>query len=182
MLANILTEISQAVPVTDTTQEFNLVEKMFGTQNDVVVVMETDDSAYFAAGFMYAYTSQTKDLSSVLVDCSAQVDQLDLRLTRQFKRYSFENYAGGNKAIRNAEANWRESMVDCTETNFLFEEIAGETHAFFEQDDWKNVLETNYQAQKEVIDSQWDQMLQSWDHATYFNAGMFEGRIWTMLI
>ena len=117
MIANILTEMSQAVPTTDVTQEFNLIEKMFEhSHNDVVVTMVEGDSARFAAGFMYAYTKQLEDHQQYLVDCSVQVNQLDVRLTREMKRYGNENYPGGNHALINAEPNWRDSMAACTET------------------------------------------------------------------
>ena len=52
---------------------------------------------------MYAYTGQTVDVRDALVECSTQVERLDKKLGKAYKRYGKGKYQGGNKAINTAE-------------------------------------------------------------------------------
>ena len=76
---------------------------------------------------------------------------------------------------------WRLSMEDCPESTTRLDDIISTAYTFFGTVGFENTLRTNYDAQKASIDEQWMLMLFSYNNKSYFNAGMFEGRIWTML-
>ena len=154
-------------------QSFDLYERIFKT-NDLV----EGDSAQWAAGLLYAYTQQETDARDYLVECSTQIDRLDIKLQRAYSKYGAESYTSGNKEIRNTEPYFRSSMADCAETNDAFEEMADRAHTFFDTDGWRDVATANYEKNKAVIDQQWAYGLTSWDQGVFFNAGMFYGRVW----
>ena len=72
-------------------------------------------------------------------------------------------------------------MAACTETNAFFEAMADRAHDFFDQDGWEDIVEANYNKNKDVIDMQWGHGVTSWNQGVYFNAGMFYGRVWYYL-
>ena len=72
-------------------------------------------------------------------------------------------------------------MADCPETNEYFEDMTDRAHTFFDQDGWSDVVNTNMDANKAVIEQQWSYCQTSWDQGIYFNAGMFYGRVWYYL-
>ena len=58
---------------------------------------------------------------------------------------------------------FRDSMAECPDVNYIFEEMADEAHYFFEQNGWEGIVEVNYDTSKELIDSQWEYGLISWN-------------------
>ena len=76
---------------------------------------------------------------------------------------------------------WKFSMQDCPDSNVTFDAIIDEAYTFFGTEGFEDTLRDNYDAQKVVIDHQWMLMLYSYNNRSYFNAGMFEGRIWNLL-
>ena len=65
MFANLLTQIKHTSHAAfDAAQDLDFVDSMFAT--DLVA----GDSAEFAAGLLYAYSSQTIDARDYLVSCS----------------------------------------------------------------------------------------------------------------
>ena len=90
-------------------------------------------------------------------------------------------YESGNKAIRDTEPYYRDSMAACDETNAFFEAMAETAHDFFDTDGWEDIVEANYNKNKDLIDMQWGYGMTSWNQGVYFNAGMFYGRVWYYL-
>ena len=72
-------------------------------------------------------------------------------------------------------------MVDCTETNEQFEEMAQWAHDFFGDESWRDTANANYEANKALADQQWQYGIISFNKGTYFDAGMFYGRCWSIL-
>ena len=110
MLAEILA--ANQHPVMDSFKGFDMNEFIPRGGQDIRE-LNAGDSAEWAAGVMYAYTGQTVDVRDALVECSTQVEKLDLRLGRAYKRYGKGKYQGGNKAIKNSERFYRESTAGC---------------------------------------------------------------------
>ena len=80
------------------------------------------------------------------------------------------------------ENDFRRSMTDCCDTQHYFDEMVNKAHDFFDLSNWEDIVDQNYEANKDLIDNQNMQMLYSWfDAPNYFNAGMFYGRIWMLL-
>ena len=100
MLAEILA--ANQHPVIDSFKSFDINEFVPRGEGDIRV-LNAGDSAEWAAGVMYAYTGQTVDVRDALVECSTQVERLDKKLGKAYKRYGKGKYQGGNKAINTAE-------------------------------------------------------------------------------
>ena len=142
MLANLLAETHGfLLNAKDSAQSLDIYERIFDV-ND----LKEGDSAQWAAGLLYAYTSQKTDARDYLLTCSTQSDRLDIKLQRAYDKYEAENYTSGNKEIRNTETYFRTSMADCAETNPTFEEMASRAHDFFDTEGWRDVVQANYDA------------------------------------
>ena len=182
LLASTQHAISQAtdvarenLPMTDLT-----LDDLFELPSDFVALSE-GDTAEWAAGFLYAYSGQTVDARDYIVECSVQVPRLNRNLSRAYRRYGRENYEGGNQVMMNSQDLWRKSMAACEETNGQFDEIVDAADQFFAQDDWRDIARANYEANKEMVDHQWQLGLYSWNIGVYFDAAMFYGRCWNIL-
>ena len=170
--------------VTDDKPEFSLAgmfEQHDMDQFEAIVDLQEGDSAQWYAGVLYAYSGQTNDSRDYLVGCSVQVEKLDNKLARAYKKYGKEQYSRGNWKISKTEDFFRESMAACDDTNDVFEEIASKAHDFFAQDNWKEIASANYEANKALADQQWALGMNSWERGVYFDAGMFYGRCWNLL-
>lgn len=181
MLSNLLAEAHNMVhKATDAAQDIDFFNKIFhkNAMNDDLV---SGDSAQWAAGLLYAYTSQNVDARDYIVSCSQPNDRLDSKLEKAFEYYNADNNTSGNQNIRDTEPYYRRSMMMCDETNHYFEDMASKAHDFFAQDDWRDTVHTNYEANKAQIDQQWDYCLLKWNQGVYFDAGMFYGRVWYLL-
>ena len=73
------------------------------------------------------------------------------------------------------------SMKTCDDTNDYFNQMNDASTAFFKQDKWDDILKNNYDANKDFVDQQWQFCLDSWNTGVYFNAGMFQERVWLTL-
>ena len=49
-------------------------------------------------------------------------------------------------------------MTDCSNTNDFFDSMVSKAHDFFEQSNWEDIVDQNYEACKDWIDSYflWD--------------------------
>ena len=150
--------------------------------SDAIVDLQEGDSAQWAAGLLYAYSKQTNDSRDYIVGCSVQVDKLDKRLARAYKKYGKGQSHRGNWLISMTEDLFRESMAACDDTNPDFEELAEQAHDFFAQENWNEIASANYQANKALADHQWGLGLNSWERGVYFDAAMFYGRCWNLLM
>ena len=149
---------------------------------DAIVDLQEGDSAQWAAGLLYAYSKQTNDSRDYIVGCSVQVDKLDKRLARAYKKYGKGQYLRGDFWMALTKDQFRESMAACDDSNPDFEELAENVHAFFAQYNWIEIASANYQANKALADHQWGLGLNSWERGVYFDAAMFYGRCWNLLM
>ena len=161
--------------------DFSLAGMFEGEDAYDVIVLKPGDSANWAAGLLYAYTKQFSEDREYILSCSIQVDKLDTKLARAYKKYGKEEYESGNQKMMRAEKFFRESMTSCENTNEMFEEMAQTAHDFFAQENWRDIVRENYQANKVLADHQWALGLDSWNRGVYFDAGMFYGRSWSIL-
>ena len=179
MLANLLSEAhihSFIHKATDAAKHTEIYKKMFHDST-----LPSEASAQWYAGLLYAYTYQKDDHRDYIVDCSIQIDMLDGKLVDSFGQYHDEKYKDGNQIMKDTEVLFRESMINCYETNALFEEMVSKTHHFFERSDWQDTVKTNYEANQTLVEHQEALMLKEWDEGVYFSAGMFYGRVWYIL-
>ena len=146
-----------------------------------IIDLQEGDSAQWAAGLLYAYTKQETDARDYIVGCSAENDKLDTKIARAYKKYGKEDYDGGNIKIARAEKFFRVSMADCEETNETFEEMAQWAHDFFGDESWRDTASANYEANKALVDQQWQYGMDRFNSGVYFDAGMFYGRTWSIL-
>ena len=73
-------------------------------------------------------------------------------------------------------------MNDCKRVNWRFDEMTDQVHKFFAKDDWERIVNKNYEDNKDVVDEQWAHSMRTWDAGIFFDAGMFYGRTWKILI
>ena len=159
MLADLLATAHNLVhKATDTVQDSDLYHKIFHKESDADD-LNAGDSAQWAAGLLYAYSGQTVDARDYIVTCSMQNPGLDDKLSSAFDYYNDENYTSGNKNIRDTEPYYRRSMLMCDETNQYFEDMSNAAQDFMNQEGWEDTVEANYNANKVVIDQQWDYCL-----------------------
>ena len=131
MLANLLASAHNlAHKATDKAHDFDFFSKIFHKEpeNDG---LNAGDSAQWAAGLLYAYSSQEIDARDYIVSCSMQNTRLDDKLVSAFDYYNDDILTSGNKNIRDTEPYYRRSMMMCAETNSYFEEMADRAHEFF---------------------------------------------------
>ena len=72
-------------------------------------------------------------------------------------------------------------MRHCHDTKDYFDQMVDEAHDFFDQRHWEDIIDANYAANKVLVDQQNSFMVKEWNEGTYFNAGMFYGRVWLLL-
>ena len=177
MIADFLANHHTMFEVNDSFKHMNQIMSHKGIKE-----LSAGDSAEWAAGVMYAFTGQTVDVRDALVECSTEVDKLDLRLGKAYKRYGNSKFVGGNKAIVRSEQWFRESMANCDEDIMeQFEAMVGKAYDFFDADGWQDVVHENYTAHKDDFNVTWEDMMKTWGYDDFFGAGMFYGRAWNIL-
>ena len=145
--------------------------------------LSNGDTAQWAAGLMYAYTKQTVDVRDALVGCAVSSGDLDRKMSRAYKKYGNGKYRKGNQKILNSEDYWRESFASCDQDiQDMYDEMANTSHAFFDMDGWEDIVSDNYNKNKALVDSQWQFGLTKWSQGVYFDAGMFYGNAWRVLV
>ena len=86
-----------------------------------------------------------------------------------------------NKKMLATEDIWENVLAGCDVVHDDFAAIQDEIDSFMARDDWQSLIDSNYAANKEYVDSQWSQALWSWNHGVYFNAAMFYARVWDVV-
>ena len=79
--------------------------------------------------------------------------------------------------MASSEPFWRKSMAACEDTNPDFERLDERYNAFFDQENWEEIVRAKYNSNQAVVDQQWQFCLDSWNTKVYFNAGMFYARV-----
>ena len=99
----------------------------------------------------------------------------------------YENYDAGNDGA--AFFNFIQSlfyyqctMKHCTDTYGIIKDIADDLFEFFDEDNWWETYQARYEENKDLVDDQMANYLKTWDEGVYFNAGMFYGRVWNVLV
>mmetsp|Transcript_1247 Transcript_1247/g.1653 ORF Transcript_1247/g.1653 Transcript_1247/m.1653 type:complete len:181 (-) Transcript_1247:188-730(-) len=132
-----------------------------------------DAAAQWAAGLLYGASKGTIDKRDYIVGCSWSSPIVKRQLTKAYDHYEAGEHQEGNKHMKKAEPWWRLSMATCWKTNKHFNRMHRAKNEFFNRDDWKDIVQGNYDENRDYIDQQWAYSLKSWDEGVYFNAGMF---------
>ena len=117
-----------------------------------------------------------------LVGCSRQSDKLDDKLVKMYEAYKDKSDGQAFFYYVQSLFFYQDSMKDCTQTQPLFQGMVHDWFVYYDQDNWWDVYQATYEANEDLIKVQMDSYLKTWDEGTYFNAGMFYGRIWNVLI
>ena len=141
-----------------------------------------DAAAQFAAGLLYGNSQGTIDKRDYIVGCTWGNYFRDRKLAKAFTKYNEGDIAKGNRAMDKAEPWWRLSMLTCWETNHYFRAMNKAKEAFLARDDYQEVAQANYEANKAYVDQQWANCLLTWNQGVYFNAGMFYGYVGAALM
>ena len=135
----------------------------------------------FAAGFYYGMNNREKDFRDYLVGCMVDNSDLSALLTEAFTDYNVGDNQSGTGIMQLTEPYWKTAMANCPESNPWFDDFFSSSNALFARNDYQTIVDNNYAANKDFVDTDWGFCLQSWNWGIYFDAGMFYGEIWARL-
>ena len=144
--------------------------------------LPADATAQWSAGLLYGWTERRKDKRDYIVGCSEEWPRLNNSLNAAFDSFNADDVEAGNQQLADSRFFWRLSMWKCWKTNHKFSKKLHKMDHFYARDDASDIIEANYNANKDSIDQQWGFMLKSFNEGVYFNAGMFYAEIGNILM
>ena len=148
MLANIIAPLGHSKFVNDIK---DLGQDITDVLKKDLDTLPADAAPKFAAGMLYGYTDGTVDKRDYILGCNHTGPYVRHQLNKAFEAYVAGDDAKGNKHMLKAEPFWRLSMVTCWKTNKYFTKMDHEKDAFLKRDDYADVVQANYEANKDYI-------------------------------
>ena len=136
--------------------------------------MDSETSAQFSAGFLYGWSMHTVEERDYIVGCYDDERQsAETKLEKAFASFEEGDIYEGNFQMKKWLHRTRVAMDECDDVQDEFAAIARQRRRFMRQDNWERKAEQNYEDNKDFVDQQWDNMMDSWERGVYFDAGMF---------
>ena len=141
------------------------------------------DAGQFAAGFLYGVSGRHVDKRDDIMACFTTQDGLISMIDNAMaEMQQGHNYAAMKVfASDDFKSAYKSAMGSCSELGGVFGSVIEAGKAFFARDDHRDIMKTNYHANKAFVDQETANAIKQWTVGVYFDVGMFLGEDWATM-